>query len=953
MNFRYALIVAMLLVSGKVKALPLGFGIHQDRLQYEQLTHPHFRFYYDARTEDEARFMLQALVKARPILEGWLGVERQKPLAVITSAVTYNPSFANFIADVIELQSLGMGTRGLAWHEYVHMLNYQHFHNIFGAAGAVLHLPWHPSWWLEGLAEALTQSLGSSNIKGIERHHAWSDSFVSYDRLHYLYAGIEQAQHGYPVASSFALFVLKKLQDKGGLPALIKSFYRKSMPWHWPLTLVPFASELPFDRALREHTGFDGRSLYQQYKDSAKAYWQQRRGVFLPSKGGEVLFGVLDYMQARDNKLHTLSSKAGEVSLSKIRFANNRATAVEDTGEAVASDHAIFSPQVGTDLFLRYEKNIRTGIIASKLIANGANKQQEELQIGSIIIKKMFAVAGNRIMFLEHELGTTRLCYYVKGEWHDKRCLISEQYPRSLAVLGFDKREDRIWLRRQTNTVHGDSYQLLSWQPAEGMRRHRWRYVSKPEQVAFVGGKMMVMLLEYDYRTVVEVNKAMRCVRKLRFANHITGVFSHADRLVLALYHTSGNTLAIPTVDEIAQATESCQHFSRENSPLDYAIGKPNTTLTQALHSFERPDVVRTAVSSSTTDSTLDLQPHKVHWGGRPLFVFPIATPQDWQLGIISVPLMGILQNETVVAKLAYGIKSGTPSADLTFSSTRYLPHLQFRLFKNRVFNGIVEDKVNYLDAVGLNMTAGLRFHHMRGGLSLSLGLGVAQLESRQVAQQRVGQGIEVSISSAVAYRYYRDSSHEVIAKIWNKYHPFWLNKNFDYNRTGVHLDLRYHLPLLGIQLHGGSEASITIGGESRNLREVYYPFDGRFAEMGTSLLPAQVPLLYSHNSLASRYGDAQAKLRAALVYPVWRDIGKLFWILYADRLNLTAFVNYGGAWSIGDALRVEDFIFTHGYSADLLFNNSGVDLRFGLGTGWVDNRSVALFANAGIGVNF
>lgn len=940
----------------KAMALPLVFGIHQDKLQYEQIKHQHFNLYFDARAEDEARFLLKALLKARPILENWLEVERKKPLTVITSSVTYNPSFANFVTDSIELQSMGEGTRGLIWHEYVHMLNYQHFNNIFGPAGSLLHLPWYPSWWLEGLAEAITQSMGSSAIKGIERHNAWSNSFMSYDRLHYLYGGVEVAMHGYPVASGFVLFVLKKLQDKGALPALLRSFYRYSMPWRWPLTLVPFMNELPLDRALREHTGFNGRQLYEQYKKHAKAYWQQQKGMFLPSKGSEIVLEMLDYVQTRKGKLHTLVGKDGGVYATRLNFSNNRATAITNTDLGVDAGHVIFSPHAGADLYLRYDKNPRTGIIESKLIANASKaKDRAKLQTGSIIIKHMFAAPGNRIVFLESEIGTTRLCYYFKGKWHDKYCPIKEKYPRSLTVLGFDDQAGRIWLRRQINTVYGDKYRLLSWHPDEGLRQYNWNYISQPGQIAFVDGKMLVMLLEHSYRTIVELDKSMRCVRKFRFANHVTGIFAHDNKLVLGLYHTGGNTLALPTAEETTQATEPCLNFSRENSPLDYAINKPKTAINEALHRFDHPDVVQTASSkeTKTSDNTVTLPAQKAKWGGRPLFLFPVAYPQDWQVGIVSVPLMGVLQNETVEVRLGYAFKSGTPNIDFRFISTRYFPSLRFNVFKNRAFNGIVDKQIHYLDAIGLGFTTGIKLHHMRGSVSLALGVGGAQLTSEVATQQNVGQGFEVNINSAATYHYHREDSHEFIASIWNKYYPFWLNPNFDYNRTGVNLNLRYRLPLLGLQVQGGGEASITVGGKSRNLREVYFPLDGRFAEISRGLVPTQTPLLYSHNSLSSRYGDIQSRLRAALIYPVWQDIGKLFWILYTDRLNLTAFLNYGGAWDIGDGLQADNFIFTHGYSADLLFNNSGVDLQLGLGTGWVDNKSVAVFANLGIGVNF
>ncbi|MFY7930553.1 MAG: hypothetical protein ACOVS5_16890, partial [Oligoflexus sp.] len=95
------------------KALPIGFGRPQGDLVYDEIQSPHFSLYHDRRAPSEARVVLESLTAARPIMEQWLGIKRAKPLPVILSASTSEPSFANFITDAIELQTMGRGGRDL------------------------------------------------------------------------------------------------------------------------------------------------------------------------------------------------------------------------------------------------------------------------------------------------------------------------------------------------------------------------------------------------------------------------------------------------------------------------------------------------------------------------------------------------------------------------------------------------------------------------------------------------------------------------------------------------------------------------------------------------------------------------------------------------------------------------------------------------------------------------
>jgi hypothetical protein len=93
------------LTTQQAAALPIGFGINQGHLRYDEITSDHFYVYLDHRTPAEGALTLNALEAARPHLELWLGQHRPDPLPVILSAQTTNASFANPITDALEIQS--------------------------------------------------------------------------------------------------------------------------------------------------------------------------------------------------------------------------------------------------------------------------------------------------------------------------------------------------------------------------------------------------------------------------------------------------------------------------------------------------------------------------------------------------------------------------------------------------------------------------------------------------------------------------------------------------------------------------------------------------------------------------------------------------------------------------------------------------------------------------------
>ena len=106
----------------------------------------------------------------------------------------------------------------------------------------------------------------------------------------------------------------------------------------------------------------------------------------------------------------------------------------------------------------------------------------------------------------------------------------------------------------------------------------------------------------------------------------------------------------------------------------------------------------------------------------------------------------------------------------------------------------------------------------------------------------------------------------------------------------------------------------------------------------------------------AGRYGDTQGRLKADWTVPLVEDFEKLLWIFYVDRLDFSAFLNYGGAWnsSAHGAIPPAGRLFgAHGYNLDLQLDNKGVRFNLGCGVGQVFEKPWEAYLTAGFDALF
>lgn len=960
--------LSLLCVALPVLALPVGFRVNQGELVYKQLKQRDFRFLFDQRTEQEARFLLQTAIKTKPILDAWFGQKRDKPMLITSSAVTSNASFANFITDGIELQTLGRGNRDLLLHEYIHMMMFLYLDNFFGPAGAIVHLPWLPAWWIEGMAEALSVSVGSEVHYGIERHQALHDDFLSYEQLHSLYVTSHQYR-GYSTAGRFFAFVLDHFRSPTILRDLHDEFYRQAMPWLWPMTIVPFVDWLPLDVVLKRHTGANGRELYQQYITAKQKYWQAHSPpVLLAAKQGKRLFfNSINSIQNYRDQLRTLLAHKDDIYAANIIFDNNTglATTIQKTDSKLPAERAKlsatpnetllasnrFSPRLGEPhVYVRRGRDLHSGLPNSALVLR-TEEGERLLQQGEFRTYDTY-LYDDKVVFLEYEFSHTRLCWYARQATQpDKHCPLTAEYPQSLKILG--QQGDTIWLRHYHETIQGGRYKIITWHPKEGKREFAWPFISRPLRVVFAENKTYFFIAERRFRSIIELDDKWRCVQKIKFADHLTGLFSLQDKLVVSLYHPDGHVLVRPSANDIARSSSPCRVLSGHSSPLLYALQQQHIpSLPQALVQYESGENTQPTPPDLQTDITSNIKATAPDKGVRPLFIFPTLGAMDvqsLQFGVISVPLMDWLQNEMLVANLMYGLTSRYPAIDLTLTSNRFQPTLQASIFKRQLYDGAdSKGHTIYYDEVGVRGTAVKTLYLRTTSLSLTLGIGSSRLQRfYYTGNETIPQGVLSHLALGLAW----EGSSEQLAwrlRAWGMYHPAVLNREFNYHRHGLEASLNLALPFFNSELVSSVETIATTGPKHRNLQELYQVLQTWSPTQTGGINNVGIPLISGGGLFSYRLGDTQARTQMAWVVPLVEKFDRLFWIFYAEKLNFSAFCNYGGAWYRREGLRRKDLAFAHGYSIDLHLNNKGVQFHLGLGAGQVLSEPMEVYANFG-----
>ncbi len=985
-----------LLSSGLSHALPIGFGRNQGDLDYDEIKSKNFIVYHDHRAPMEAKAIMEALEAARPKLELWLGAERQKPLPVILSSTTSNASFADFITDAIELQTLARGGRDLAWHEYTHSTMYRHFDNAFGPAGSIIHLPWMPAWWIEGLAESTSVSGGSDVQYGIERYYAMTGRWPTYDKLHSLYDGTRFSTIGYGVSGAFVSYILRTY-DANKLPQMLESFYHYSMPWWWPWSFVPFNDFMPMDEALKEWTGKTGIQLYEEYKKEATAYWNTRTDLpYIQEKdfdlkvksepvkqkpaaqkglhaGEAISFNTSFFFEERGDEIYLLKRDGGKLYEDKVVFkgkAANDTVHVRDMPDDMTGPRIVRRDEV---IYLTSESDSNLDLFRNFWIEKG-NKKKKLFRRNGFVYELYFT--KDKMVWLEENLERQQICSVPRAELDRMKpvapkaiiCLAPIVFPTSLRILGTRDSKDNqgelltndIWFGVTQETLLGDqhSIQVLNLDTMQ-YKKFVDPGRGKPLSLAFNAKGLWIGYADQNSHFIRHFDAQGRCLEEYPLGNMIDRLMNSSnDQLVMSLWQQEG-VLFVKT-NQLPGAKAACKVHDEPSSPLQVAMRYPQASFKEVL-ALRNPwkqaaPVAVTADSEKLakqaplgTGLNPNLKSEPSQFRGRPVFAFPWIgiDALGYQYGMISIPLMDHLQNETVQLIALYGAASNYPDVEVNMMSNRFETTFALDLFRRQTWNGVFRNQIYYFDERGAEISA-MRYIY---ALDLSVRLAYKQAElipylgdDAVWAQIAKGYIRETTLNLNKTNNFYWGSlSYYLNSNMATKFD----NSNYDYEQTGGGVNLNVPFTLFGHEMsqNWGLFYSRDRGPRRKLLKEAYRPLRTFVPGSGGGFNEINKPILGPGALTAAKYGDTQARFSFAWTTPVIADLAKLVHIVYLQRLDFTTFFNYGNAWFQTNAPRADDAVIAHGFNLDLTADIKGVKLNAGLGIGQVWGNSYEMYA--------
>jgi hypothetical protein len=358
-----------------------------------------------------------------------------------------------------------------------------------------------------------------------------------------------------------------------------------------------------------------------------------------------------------------------------------------------------------------------------------------------------------------------------------------------------------------------------------------------------------------------------------------------------------------------------------------------------------------------------DAKEAELRWSS-PLY-FPWIGGEDYlgtQLGLISIPLIDDLQNQQIRATFLLGLESQFPSIDVSYTNNTYKWPIRASVFKKQSYNGYLTAGenyfLNYWDETGLKVSTAKYFRLWASNLLLDTGVKFSNLDvligydnfnKFSNGGMLIEPYLNLSLSKKITGRLTSSLG------LGYKYAGNDLNEEFDYHKYRASANLSL-FAFSASTFTLGVEYAKTTGDRPTWFREFYTPLKTHIPGSGGGLNQSNKLLIGQGFLFASGLGDTKLRYKLNYTTPLIDDLDKLVWILYAERLDFSAFVNYGAIWDeffLGQTLDDVTYIGAHGYNVDLQFENKGVRFNVGLGIGQVFERDFEIYAKAGFDAFF
>lgn len=658
--------------------------------------------------------------------------------------------FANPIGQNIEALVMQSRQNAFLQHELVHRLMYEHNDFHIGPLGRVFSLAMMPTWWIEGLAEYLTESVGSIETNALERNMALEGTWPTWDHLHSLYHSDDDVTtRGYVTSGRFLGWIFKKSQEKD-LFKVQEQIAKK--------TVIP-----PFYNAvnswLNQNLGESGKTLYNQFQMDKKKDWMdylnQMPGI-LDSSSGKALVSKnhgFDLLQIQNQILiSNLISHDVNPEISSAFFVTSLSSDLDIRLPVSLSGSSLFAldrEENGTLLTadLKRFPNATFGHVLRSVSFSGSifqlkneNILHEEL-IPFSTNQKQYLIsqiknAGSGFYFIVASLHGNTGLYLFNLNDHSMNLLKEYSYPATVKIIESSRLENSLYcatfILNQENTMTSldkicSNSVVTKILPSRKLNIQDGYYLKNGSFRLLVSCDKLLGLVDYHHGKINSI---------AAFPEWVTRIYpdENDDNYFLAIVYKDGK-YELNKIDRNKlkenffswkQKQDSGSVFQKEPTYIKYTPpfvriynemvkeGVFKESMDPAIKSQDDKTVLRDDKTTLRNDSV----PAK--YDNTFLFAYPYALPAILggpSINLVATPIIDKMERYRVQISAGYHFYLQAPNGSISYINNRFLDKFSVTLYSQPFFNGFYDTSqitnnvligrnrtYNYLDQIGVSV---------------------------------------------------------------------------------------------------------------------------------------------------------------------------------------------------------------------------------------------------------
>ena len=965
--------------SNKIFSVPLSFlqnnGTNMKETEWQTLESNNFIIYFPKEAKDIASYSIQSLEKSYPYLSFLMGTKlnnnylinlnrnKEKTIFSKFSKIPFiignqydGAGFANPVTLNIEAQILHNRTSSFFQHELVHRLMYEHNDFSVGPLGRLFSLAMMPTWWIEGLAEYLTNSVGEFNANNVLKTMALQEHWPSWERLHSLYKADDDTNpRGYVTSGYFLGYIFSKVKNK--------DLFQIHQEISLQTVIPPFYNAI--DSWLNKNLGKTAEELYIDFKDEQEQYWKNKTKDLpnlislenLKNKAGQkYIFPLINidkntyfsklvsnkspyssalFFQEHDGKEKRIpvkffgssifassNTKPLEIVTSTLDYYSNGKIGhnlqiisnIENISNPDKDNYTSKIVNLSTDQNVFFVDSI-TAIENKKYIISGVSNGNTELKLLNLekdqinFIERFKFPKNLKVLYSQYN---SECFYYILDSDENltslkKQCISNNQILPVIEVIPEKKFIIKEAYVRNSNSiilkvVWNDIFAIIDFNPLNKSYSFLFAFSEWIENISPTAhDPQNSMTFWYYYKgKYFLLSTNLNQIKEDYFLRNKKNEFIEIDRAFYSKY--------IPPYKKIFN--DNINLFSTEDIK--------NISLTE----------------KEQNQQDYQLKEKEAFYDSRFLFAYPYGLPDFLggpSIGLFSIPLMDQIERYRIILFGGYNFYLDAPSGSITYLNNRIFDSFSISLFSNPYFNGYYDSiqsdgsKIryyNYLQQSGVSINSAWNYHFLNSIFSNQISIyNLQPYGNLTTAPKRIGPQYAnvLSLSGMISFDLFNTAfylaKNETVDGEWlryimqpsigaTKYFGLGNGENSSRNNTGsldyynAHASLINKFSFFKTSLSLSGKLSTTQGSNTLNIKEIYSPYQSYILGSTTSLNFISYPIIGNGSLFELQAGNWSYAGTVAYDFPLYRSFEKKFLFSYLNNWRAITSLTRGGVSS-------------------------------------------------------